>query len=81
MTVPPYANEPSALLLVEVGIAALDDLHVAIWDQYLPKEFDWMADRVCGVMYKGQQMDASVFPGPQAVRSPGVRQLAADKGA
>ena len=56
----------------ELFAAALDDLHEAIWNKDLPEDFDWMADRVCGVIHKGQQMDASVFPGPQEVKEANV---------
>ena len=47
----------------ELFATALDDLHEAIWDKDLPEDFDWMADRVYGMIYKGQKMDASMFPG------------------
>ena len=52
----------------ELFAAALDDLHEAIWNENLHDDFDWMADRVYGMIYKGQEMDASVFPGPRAVK-------------
>ena len=32
-----------------------------------------MADRVYGVIYKGREIDAGVFPGPRVVKKIGVR--------
>ena len=46
--------------------ATLDDLHEATWNEKVPKEHDWMTERMYATIFQGSQMAASMFPGPRS---------------
>ena len=47
--------------------AALDDLHDATWNEKVPKEHDWMTERMYATIFQGSQVAVSMFPAPRPV--------------